>query len=428
MEKINSILGEIETALKSEVKLDVLEGIRGNLISLNMLIKQTIEKGRAAGGPVAGKGADVSIEAYFKQFEEEISGVNKNFTGIIDLTKKLETDEALRQFLIKKIESIFGGIAEGAGRAFNLSTLEIFDEMMEELRGTMEQKLIAGIRKELFSIKTNLGEFEKIYGVMEEQFSGIYGAIANMKQKFQNQMKAIRVESEIVKSVFPKITELAGTLALDYEKTRKELGDAMTTIRRTPLELLNKLKPALASLEIQSSSQQNILKVEQLRKQGELEVEQVKLKTELEMAKKRIEELEMLSKDSDKFLKDKEQLLSENQKMRAELDEVSRHLEKVTGEFEHLAKKAGEEDKKIEMTGVLALVMTLLVEVFGAQPHSKLLFLLHGQQSEMNRTSLIKASGISGAMVRKALADLDGAKLVKYDVETETATLLKRIL
>ena len=428
MEKINSILGEIETALKSEVKFDVLEGIRGNLISLNMLIKQTIEKGRAAVGPVAGKGADTSIEAYFKQFEEEISGVNKKFTGIIDLTKKLETDEALKQFLIKKIESIFGGIAEGAGRAFNLSTLEIFDEMMEELRGTMEQKLIAGIRKELFSIKTNLGEFEKIYGVMEEQFSGIYGAIANMKQKFQNQMKAIRVESEIVKSVFPKITELAGSLAQDYEKSRKELGDAMITLRRTPLELLNKLKPALASLEIQSSSQQNILKVEQLRKQGELEVEQVKIKTELEMAYKRIEELEMLSKDSNKFLKDKEQLLSENQKMRAELDEVSRHLEKVTGEFEHLAKTTGEEDKKIEMTGVLALVMTLLVEVFGAQPHSKLLFLLHGQQSEMNRTSLIKASGISGAMVRKALADLDSANLIKYDVETETATLLKRIL
>jgi len=428
MEKINGIISELESALKTEIKMGVLEGIRSNLITLNMLIKQTIEKGRASVGIIAGKGSEMSVEEYFKNFEAEIGGINAKFAGIIDLTKKLETDEALKQFLIKKIEAIFKGIAEGAGRTFNLSTLEIFDEMMAELRGNMEQKLIDGIRKELFSIKTNLGEFEKIYGVMEDQFSGIYGAIASMKQNFQNQMNTIKVESEIVKSVFPKITEIAGTLAQDYEKAQKELGSSISSIRRTPLELLNKLRPALASLEIQLSSEQNILKVDQLRKQGELEVEQVKLKTELEMANKRTEELEMLSKDSSKFGKEKDQLLSENQKMRAELDEVSRQLEKVTGEFEHLAKTTGEDDKKIEMTGVLALVMTLLVDVFGAQPHSKLLFLLHGQQSEMNRTSLIKASGISGAMVRKALADLDGAKLIKYDVETETATLLKRIL
>ncbi len=428
MEKINEIIGELEASLKTEVKVNSLENLKSNLISLNMLIKQTIEKGRVAAAKIEGSAKGVSLEEYFKNFEAEISSINEKFAGIIDLTKKLETDEALKHFLIQKIQTIFKGIEEGAGRAFNLSTLELFDEMMEELRGTMEEKLIAGIRRELFSIKTSFGEFEKIYGVMDNQFSGVYSAIANMKQNFQSRMEAIQIESEIVKDVFPKITSIAQTLAQDYDTIQKEVGGKGTGVSRGPLQLLNRLKIGLNALEKESSSQQNILKVEQLKKQSQLEVDQVKLKTELEVSLKRIEELEMLNKDSKKLVNEKARLEQENAKMKSDLDKVSQELGKVTGEFEHLMKDQEGQKREIEMTGVLALVMTLLVEVFGAQPHSKLLFLLHGQKSEMNRTALIKASGISGAMVRKALADLDGAKLVKYDVETETVTLLKRIL
>ncbi|MFX1298712.1 MAG: hypothetical protein ACFFD2_28115 [Promethearchaeota archaeon] len=122
--------------------------------------------------------------------------------------------------------------------------------------------------------------------------------------------------------------------------------------------------------------------------------------------------------------KEYDKLREENTKMKLDLEHISKELEKVSKEFQTLSKK---DAKKIEMREILALSMTLLTEVFGAQPHSKLLFLLHGEKVEWTRQDLMKASGIAGAAVRKALADLDAAKLVKYDVETSVVELLKRI-
>jgi len=119
-----------------------------------------------------------------------------------------------------------------------------------------------------------------------------------------------------------------------------------------------------------------------------------------------------------------DQLKTENENMKAELETVSQELSKVSKEFEHISKA---KDKKVEIRKVLALSITLLTEVFGAMPHSKLLYLLHGPKGEMTRDALAKASGISPAVVRKALADLSAAKLVEYDVESGMVKLLRRI-
>ena len=118
------------------------------------------------------------------------------------------------------------------------------------------------------------------------------------------------------------------------------------------------------------------------------------------------------------------QLKTENLKMKTELETVSKELGKMSKEFEHLSKEKG---KKVEVRKVLAVLITLLTEVFGAMPHSKLLYLLHGAKSEISRDSLMKSSGIAPATVRKALADLSAAQLVEYDVESGMVKLLKRI-
>ncbi len=118
------------------------------------------------------------------------------------------------------------------------------------------------------------------------------------------------------------------------------------------------------------------------------------------------------------------ELRNANAKMKGDLDHISKELEKVSKDFEHLKK---DKDAKIDMREILSLSMTLLTEVFGAQPHSKILFLLHGEKGDWSRNDLVKSSGISAAAIRKALADLDAAKLVRYDVETGSVELLKRI-
>ncbi|TFG05575.1 MAG: hypothetical protein EU536_01675 [Promethearchaeota archaeon] len=147
----------------------------------------------------------------------------------------------------------------------------------------------------------------------------------------------------------------------------------------------------------------------------------------LEEAKDVYSFLDRIKETYPKFIemsKDYNLLKEENARMKDELQHVSKELAKVSKEFEYLTK---ERTDKIDMREILTLSMTLLTEVFGAQPHSKLLFLLHGQKEQWTRNDLVKSSGISAAAIRKALADLAAAKLVEYDVETGDVKLLKRL-
>lgn len=120
-----------------------------------------------------------------------------------------------------------------------------------------------------------------------------------------------------------------------------------------------------------------------------------------------------------------ERMRKEHAEMKAELEHASIELEKVSADFSDLMKKKGE---TIRLREVLGIAMTLLSDVFGAAPHSKLLFLLHGDIGHgATRDTLIKASGLAAASVRIALKDLDAAKIVNYDVETGEVKLLKKI-
>jgi septal ring factor EnvC (AmiA/AmiB activator) len=157
-------------------------------------------------------------------------------------------------------------------------------------------------------------------------------------------------------------------------------------------------------------------------------IEQIRLKAAQEALESNLEETSQKLAESEKETEmSKEEIKKmqrEHAEMKAELEALSKQLESVTDEFTALSQ---EKDRRMELREVVALVMTLLVEVFGAQPHSKLLFLLHGQKENMDRSALTKASGIGGAIVRHTLADLKAAKLIDYDVETGKVTLLKKV-
>ncbi|MFX1295024.1 MAG: hypothetical protein ACFFD2_09265 [Promethearchaeota archaeon] len=189
------------------------------------------------------------------------------------------------------------------------------------------------------------------------------------------------------------------------------------------VEVIGGLKDTLSFLETLKDDYANFdSKIQQIENdKAELKKEKTLIETKLEEISKKLNN--STSAYDDLIIENKE-LKEDNKRMKSDLSLVSKELEKVSKDFEHLSKT---KDKTIDMREVLALSMTLLVEVFGAQPHSKLLYLLHGQKSDMERSDLAKASGISPAMVRKALADLNAAKLVDYNVETGHVKLIKRI-
>ncbi|MFX1294112.1 MAG: hypothetical protein ACFFD2_04550 [Promethearchaeota archaeon] len=361
-------------------------------------------------GATSAEDTGFRLEEYVKNITADMNQINVKFTNLVDLAEKLETDKALKTYLILKLDDMIKNLSEAASRQFNLSTYKIVTEILKDLKAEMKNKLIERIEKELFSIKTELGVFQKVQGIAEDQFSGIQQSITNIQQRYQDQIKSIRLESENIGGILPKIDSLSKNLTQNYDETQKEIKNKLSNIQQSSLQLLNILREEVLAFEKDMQSQQEKLKEE--RKELQIELDEAS------------EKVVVLDQETKLSYKEIRRMKDEHRKMKAELENVSKELEKVTVEFEHMAK---EKDKKIDTSAALALIMTLLVEVFGAQPHSKLLFLLHGQKPEIDRTSLIKASGIGGAIVRKALADLAASKLVEYNVESGMVKLLRRI-
>lgn len=278
MEKIKEIISEFEMALHQKIEIEILETYKTNLNSLVESFNHISEKKKGITEQMEGKFTGISFEEFVKNTDTEIGGVTEKFAKVIDLTKKLETDTAIKQFLGQKINDIFQVITEGANRTFNLSALEIFDEMMGDLRGDMEQKLISGIEKELFSVKTSFGEFEKVYEVMEQQFSGINQAMTGMKENYQNLVKLLTMTSEIIGKDFVKITDAFKILNKDFDNIQQEIETKLTSATQKYSELMENLKSGIESY-LESEKQSSGEEKEQLLKENQtlkLELEGVK--------------------------------------------------------------------------------------------------------------------------------------------------------
>lgn len=142
------------------------------------------------------------------------------------------------------------------------------------------------------------------------------------------------------------------------------------------------------------------------------------LKSTLEEQKTTISELKGETSSID-------DLRGKNKALQEELDGIREQLEKMSETYRELV--SVDEGIEIPVQELLALYLSLLEEVFGAQPHAKALFLLHGRKSEMTRIEIVKAAGHEAAAIRKALGDLARAGLIEYDVERDMARLVKRI-
>ncbi|MBD3187963.1 hypothetical protein GF325_14090 [Candidatus Bathyarchaeota archaeon] len=130
--------------------------------------------------------------------------------------------------------------------------------------------------------------------------------------------------------------------------------------------------------------------------------------------------------EEEKKKKDEEisQLTGEQRKILEEYDQIESQLKK----FQSLVSKFEEKEFKFEdVKAMLSIFTILLEEIFQGQPHARILFTLHGGASSMTRDQLKNATGISGAMVLRAVHELDRADLVKYDSDTSEVTLVRRI-
>ena len=88
---------------------------------------------------------------------------------------------------------------------------------------------------------------------------------------------------------------------------------------------------------------------------------------------------------------------------------------------------SGKQEVTLDIKQLLSIYITLLEQVFAAQPHAKILYILHGDKDTMKRDELTKATGFAPAIIRHSLHELHRAELVSYDAETGIASLSNRI-
>ncbi|HEY0088155.1 MAG TPA: hypothetical protein VGB37_04890 [Candidatus Lokiarchaeia archaeon] len=187
------------------------------------------------------------------------------------------------------------------------------------------------------------------------------------------------------------------------------LDDTIKDVQEINNKLINVLK----------TSKQGLSQIQNERNQLERE------KTQLELDKKRLlEETKKLEKEKQERDQKIGQMTGEQMRLLEEYAKVKEELKK----FAKIA--ASMEDQELDFDRIQALlsIYTVLLEkIFQGQPHFKILFLLHGDKDKMTRDELKNATGIQGAMVLRAVQELDKVGLIEYDMEKSTARLLKRL-
>lgn len=160
-----------------------------------------------------------------------------------------------------------------------------------------------------------------------------------------------------------------------------------------------------------------------------------RLKTELENLNKKIgeqkQEIETLTKDletakekSSRSEEEIQKMEKENIEMKRELSGIQEQLSKISEMYRELSHK---KDEAIDVRELLTIYITLLEQVFAGMPHAKVLWLLHGAKSTLNRNELTKTSGVQPAVILKSIHDLQQAKLVQYDMNSQDVKLLRKL-
>ncbi len=180
-----------------------------------------------------------------------------------------------------------------------------------------------------------------------------------------------------------------------------------------------------------------------------LENDKVQLSHDKELLEKEKEQLEqatkMLEKDKDNLEREKQLLETEKQKLEKEKEEKEQKIGELTSEqlrlldeyknlkvelkkFMKIAQDQEESEFNFErIKALLSITMLLIQEIWQGQPHYRILLTLHGEREEMTREQLKNTTGISGAMVLRAIHELVKIDLVEYDEEHSLVKLKKRL-
>ena len=208
--------------------------------------------------------------------------------------------------------------------------------------------------------------------------------------------------------------------ALERLETLKDLLQKSKTVDEEKNAKLNELSQKVDELKDIVTQ-----KDAELRKSEE---EKNQLNTEVEMQKQEVknkdEEFNTLRAEVDNVRRDKGKVEVEDAKMRVEYLAVQEQFKKISAMYQDLSTKR---DEAIDVRELLSIYIVLLEEVFQGKPHARILFMLHGDKTQLTRGEIAKAGGFQPAIVLKSIHELAAADLLKYDMDNDIVELVRKI-
>ena len=176
---------------------------------------------------------------------------------------------------------------------------------------------------------------------------------------------------------------------------------------------------------ILETAKQELVNIRNVKAQLENEKTQLEReKTQLELDKKKLEaETKQLEKDKQERDQKIGQMTEEQMRLLEEYAKVKEEL----GKFARIATEMEEQELDFDrIQALLSIYSVLLEKIFQGQPHFRILNSLHSKD-EMTREEIKNTTGIQGAMVLRAVQELDKVDSLEYNMDTGISTLKKRL-
>lgn len=153
-----------------------------------------------------------------------------------------------------------------------------------------------------------------------------------------------------------------------------------------------------------------------------------KVKLTIDKLTTELKEKQQEAEEREKLLAEREAKLNEAQIQQQQLEFEYASLESELKKISDLySEMSSQQEVSLDVKQLLGIYIALLEKVFEGKPHAKILYLLHGDKSEMTRQELTKATGFTPAIVLHSLHELNRADLISYDEEQAKAILVNRI-
>ncbi|MFW9938730.1 MAG: hypothetical protein ACFFD5_13865 [Candidatus Thorarchaeota archaeon] len=159
-----------------------------------------------------------------------------------------------------------------------------------------------------------------------------------------------------------------------------------------------------------------------------LENEKAQLSHDKELLEREKLQLEVAKNKLEQETQEKEQKIGELTGEQMKLLDEYKNLKIELKKFAKMVQDQEESEYDFDrIKALLSITMLLIQEIWQGQPHYRILLTLHGDKEEMTREQIKNTTGISGAMVLRAVHELANIDVLEYDEDRSLVKLKRRL-